>query len=205
MPIDWILGHKPQQHLQCIITMFHAYQMYVLDYCCWVLLGLDLVTLIMLLNSHVTCSCIHSFLIYSEHVFPSVLSLSLSLGQTASWHPNSTYLFRLGTLFKILGHPLLLFLLFHLISSSVMRRPRWTSLRTSNPLGFIRNARSFYRISPTLCYPMSFVLRDGNLYERNPRLVPLCLYRSFTPTYMAMIPLCLILLPHSEVHVQQLL
>ena len=26
-----------------------------------------------------TCSCIRSFLIYYEHVFPSVLSLSLSL------------------------------------------------------------------------------------------------------------------------------
>ena len=61
------------------------------------------------------------------------------------------------------GHLFLLFLPYPLIFGSMMRRPRRTSLRTSRPMAFNRNARSFCWISPTLHYPMSFELRDGNL------------------------------------------
>ena len=66
---------------------------------------------------------------------------------------------------------------------------------------FIWNARSFDRISPTLRYPMSFGLKDGNLYVRNLCVVLSCLYRSSTPTYTTLIPLCLSSLCNSEVHV----
>ena len=76
----------------------------------------------------------------------SSLSLSLSLSdRTFLWHPNRENLLLLETLFVVLGHPLL-FPLFHLISGSVIRRPRWTSLRTFKIVVFIRNARSFCRI-----------------------------------------------------------
>ena len=135
----------------------------------------------------------------------SILSFSLSLSnRTSLWHLNSANLLRLGTLLVVSGHPLLI-LLFHLIFGSIMRRPRRTSLRTSRIMAFIRNAWSFCRISPTLRYPMSFELGDGNLSVRNPCAVPSCLFRSFIPTYMASIPLCLSLFLHSEVHISQLL
>ena len=76
-----------------------------------------------------------------------------------------------------------------------------TSLRTSRTVVFIRNAKSFCRISLTLHYPMSFELRDRNLYVRNPCVFLSCLYKSSTPTYMALILLCLSSLCDFEVHV----
>ena len=36
--------------------------MYVIDYCCWVLIGLDWVLPMVFLISHVTCSCIRTLL-----------------------------------------------------------------------------------------------------------------------------------------------
>ena len=155
----------------------------------------------MLLNCHVTCSCtFHAYvlLFFSFYglrlCFCSVFSLSLSLSnRTSLWHPNRENAFELETLFKVPGHPLHLFLLFYLTSDSVMRRPRQTALRP--------NAKSFCQISTTLRYPMSFELEDGNLYVRNPCVVLSCLYRSSTPTYTALIPLCLSLLRNFEVHV----
>ena len=104
-------------------------------------------------------SCIHTSLfifLWFEIVFLfCLLSLSLSLtNRTALWHPNRENPFRLETLFK--AYPLRLFLLFHLTSGSMMRRPRRTSLRASKPMAFIWNARSFCWISTTLRYPMSF-------------------------------------------------
>ena len=91
--------------------------------------------------------------------------------------------------------------LFHLTSSSMMRRLRQTSLRTSRLGAFIQNARSFYQISLTLCYSMSFELVDRNLYVRNPCIVMSCLYRSSTPTYTTLIPLWLNSLCNSMVHI----
>ena len=128
------------------------------------------------------------------------LFLSLSLIDRLRY-PNSANLLRLETFFKVPGHHLLLFLPYPFIFGSVMRRPRWTSLRTSRLVAFIWNARFFCRISLTLRYPMSFRLRDGNFSVRNPFVVPSCLYRSSTPTYTASIPLCLSLLRDSKVHV----
>ena len=88
-----------------------------------------------------------------------------------------------------------------LIFSSMMRRPRRTSLRTSRNVAFIQNARLFCRILSTLLSLKSFGLEIGLLYLRNPQDVPSCLFRSFTPTYMALIPMCLSLLLYSEAHV----
>ena len=58
--------------------------MCVIDYCCWVLLGLDWVTPMMLFNSHVTCSCIfHAYVLFlytlNKCFFLFFLSFSLSL------------------------------------------------------------------------------------------------------------------------------
>ena len=52
---------------------------------------------------------------------------------------------------------------------------------------------------PTLYYPISFELGDGNLFVRNSCSAPSCLFRSFTLTYMASIPPCLSLLCNLEV------
>ena len=80
--------------------------------------------------------CVLFFLLYLS------LSRSLSLlNRTYLWHPNRENPLCLGILVKVLGHLLLLFLLFPITSSSVMRRPRWTSLRTSKIVAFIWNAR----------------------------------------------------------------
>ena len=99
-----------------------------------------------LLNSHVTSSCIShatsscishayvlSFLSYSELLS---LSLSLSFRQTARWHLNSVNPLRLGTLFKVLGL-LLLILPSPSTFGSVMRRLERTSLRTSSSIGML--------------------------------------------------------------------
>ena len=145
----------------------------VIDLCAWLSL------LWMLIN--LCCVSIFSFFLS--------LSLSLSLSnKTSLWHPNKRNPLWLGTLVMVLGHPLLLFLLFHLISGSVMRRLRRTSLKTSRNVVFIRNARLFCRILPILLSPKSFKLRIGNLYLRNPWGVPSYLFRNFTPTCTASIP-----------------
>ena len=106
--------------------------------------------------------------------------------------------------FHLPFHPLLI-PLFHFIFSSMMRRPRRTSLRTFRTVVFIRNAKSFCRISPILLYLKSFRLGDRSPSVGNTRDVQSCSFRSFTPTCIALIPLCLVLLPHSEVYVLQLL
>ena len=147
---------------------------------------------------HVTCSCtFHAVLLffsfYGLRLCFYSLSLSLS-NRTSLWHPNRENPFQLRNLFKVLGYPLRLFLLFDLTSSSVMRRPKRTFLRTSRLVAFIWNTGSFYRIFSTLCYPMSFELGDGNLYMRDPCVVPSCLYKSSTLIYTTSIPLCLNLL-----------
>ena len=160
--------------------------------------------LLIFCTSHVHAFFMHTFFLFIPFLSTccvSFYSLSLSLKQTALCHPNNVNLLRLGTPFKVLGHPFL----FHLTSGFVMRWLKRTSLRTFKPMVFFQNARSFCQILPTLLSLKSFRLGIELLYLRNPQYVSSCLFRSFSPTYMASIPLCLSLLPHSEVHVSQLL
>ena len=127
-----------------------------------------------------------------------LLSLSLSRIDCA-WHLNLNPL-RLGTL--LVPGLLLLILSFPLFTfGSMMGRPNRTSLRTFRNMAFIQSAMLFCRTFPTLLSLRSFRLRAGNLFMRYPWGVLSCLYRSFTPTYTASIPLYLVLPRHFEVHV----
>ena len=65
---------------------------------------------------------------------------------------------------------------------------------------FIQNARSFYLIFQTLLYLVHLAFGDGLLFVKNLHGVPMCSYRSFTPTCMSSIPLYLGLLWYSKVH-----
>ena len=127
------------------------------------LVGLDWCEPMLFLQLHITCSCIftHTYLtfsifLYIDYIwsFSMFLSPSLSLLFTlvASWHLNVNLL-HLETLF-VLGHPLLLTSL-PLTSSSVIKRPNQTSLRTFHNTVFIRNAKSFCQIFLTLTYLLS--------------------------------------------------
>ena len=123
-------------------------------------------------------SCIRTFnSLYFDILIVLVLFclsffLPLSFFQlVVSWHLKEN-LFYLGTLF-ILGHPLLL-TLFPLLFSSVMKRPKQTSLRTSLDEAFIQNAKSFCRTSPTLTYPLSFTVGVRSHYVMSRSLVHLC-------------------------------
>ena len=128
-------------HFRCVFTLL----------LCYVLVGLDWAEPMMYLNLHVICSCIFM------HTYPScfyvlilnlfgaflIVYLSLFLTLVASWHLNVNP-FRPGTLF-VSGHLLLLLLLtpFHLMYSSIMKRPSRTSQRTFHDEAFIRNTKSF--------------------------------------------------------------
>ena len=126
------------------------------------------------------------------------LSLSLSLSRlvSLSWHLKN--LFLLKTRFVVV---LLLFLFPLILFSFMMKRHVVTSLRTSLTRRFIRNARSFCLISRTLLYPVLLALGDELLFVRNPRGVPACSFRSFTPTCTPLIPSYQGLLQYFEVHV----
>ena len=154
----------------------------------------------MFLSLHVTCSCtfhayipsfifililicVDAFLRVSLSLSLSIslsLSLSLSLSRLVTlWHPNENPL-RPRTLF-VLGHLLLLTPLL-LTYNSVMIKPVRTFQRTSHDKAFIRNAKSFYRNFPILTFPLSSTVRVGSHCMASRSLVPLWLYRSFTPT-----------------------
>ena len=148
-----------------------------------VLVGLDWVVPMMQLLLHVTFyafSCIHTSYSIHFHIILLlgsflIVSFSLSLSSVyvsvLLWHPNANLL-RPGTLF-VLGHPLLLIL--HLfLFSSIMRRPKQTSLRTSLDEAFIRNAKSFCQTSPTLSFPLSFIVGDGSQCVTSRSLVHPC-------------------------------
>ena len=94
-----------------------------------------------------------TFLIVSFSLYFSVY-VSLCL-----WHRNVNLL-RPETLF-VLGHCLHLILL-PLLFDSIMRMPKRTSWRTFLDEVFIRNAKSFWQTSPTLTYPMSFIVGVGS-------------------------------------------
>ena len=109
------------------------------------------------------------------------LSLSLLFTLMRQWHQNISLL-HLGTLF-VLGH--LRFLILPLfLFGFVMRMPERTSKRTSLDKAFIRNAESSCQISPTLTYPLSFIIGVGShcVTSRSPVLS--CWSRSSTPTCM---------------------
>ena len=126
------------------------------------------------------------------------LSLSLSLSLIVyTWH-RSINLLHLGTLF-VLGHLPLILLFF--MFGSLMRRLDRTSRRTSPIVAFIRNVAWFYWTFPILIYPLSFIVRDGNLYVRYLWVVPPWSYRSSTPICTVSIPLYLGLLRKFKVHV----
>ena len=55
--------------------------------------------------------------------------------------------------------------------------------------------------TPDTPLPGLLALRVGDLFVRNPRGVPACLYKSSTPTYMSSIPLFSDLLWFFEEHV----
>ena len=127
------------------------------------------------------------------------LSLSLSLSVYVSlllWHPNVNML-RPRTLF--VPRHLLMLTLPLFLSGSMIRRPNWTSLRTSLDEAFIRNAKSFYWTSPTVTYPLSFIVgvRSHCVTFWSP--IHLCWSRSFTPTCMDLIIQYLFLLLAFEV------
>ena len=116
------------------------------------------------------------------------MSLSLPLSSVCVslclWHLNSSLL-HLGILF-IPGHPLHLILLLHLFGF-MMRMPERLSGRTFLDEAFILNAKSSWRTSPTLTYPLSFTIGVGSHCVTSRSHVYLCRSKSFTPTYMDLI------------------
>ena len=130
-----------------MLMHFHAYVLYIL----YILIYLN---------------CFGTFLIVSSSPLHSLIYIN------ASWHLN-VILFRPGTLF-VPGHLLLLLILLPHTSSSVIRRPKQTSLRTSLDEAFIQNAKSFCRTSSTLAYPLSFTVRVGSHCVTSRSLVHPC-------------------------------
>ena len=128
----------------------------------------------MLFILHVTCSCIpmHTFFLFNILAifemcwdFSNCLSLSLPFSSVwvslCLWHLNVS-LFCPKTLF-VLGHPFHLTLLLHLFSF-VMKMPERPSRRTFLNEAFILNAKLSWRTSPTLTYPMSFIVKVRSHY-----------------------------------------
>ena len=186
----------------------------ILDVCAWlflwVLIGLDWVLPMMLLISHATCSFIFYayFFFLNMHLnFVLSLSLSLSLSRVCVRTQIDCIMAPKQCISTPSRNPLHGF-----VSSSsdpsipshirfCDEKAKTNFFRTSRPMAFIQNARSFCWISLTLRYLMLFWLRDGNLFVRNPCIVLSCLFKSFTPTYTVLISLFLNLLLHLEVHV----
>ena len=89
---------------------------------------------------------------------------------------------RLRTLF-ILRHPFCHILLLHLFNF-VMRMPKRPSRRTFLDETFILNAMSSWRTSPTLTYPLSFIVGVGSHCVMSRSHVHPCWSKSFTLTCM---------------------
>ena len=77
--------------------------------------------------------------------------------------------------------------LFYLISSSMMMMPIRHSWRTFLEEVFIRNAKSYWRTSLALTFPLSFTVENGSHCVRSQSLVLLCSFMSFTPTCTGLI------------------
>ena len=138
----------------------------------------------------------HAYVLYILYIFVylncfgTFLSISFSpphslVYVSAWWHQNVSLL-RLGTFF-VPGHLLFLLILLPHMFRSVMRRPKQTSLRTSLDEAFIWISKSFCRTSPTLTYPLSFIVRVRSHCVMSRSLVHPCWSMSFTPTCMDLI------------------
>ena len=156
-------------HFRCVLYMLS----------CCVLVGLDWAELMMYLNLHVICSCIHIFNSLHSYIllcwyFSDCLSLSLSLSLflalVCSCHLNANLLH--PRTLCVLGHllPLTLHLLLY---GSVMIKPERTFWRTFVDEAFIWNATSFCRTFLTLTYPLSFIVGVGSHFVTSQSLVPL--------------------------------
>ena len=66
-------------------------------------------------------------------------------------------------------------------------KPRTNYRRTFLDMAFIRNARSSFRISPILTYPLSLPIGVGSPFMTSWLAIPLWSCRSFTPTCTALI------------------
>ena len=95
------------------------------------------------------------------------------------WH-LSVNPFRPETLF--IPVPLRLLILPLSLSGSVMMMPTRHSRRTFLDKVFIRNAKSYWRTSPTLTFPLSFTVGNRNHYVMSRSLILSCLSRGFTLT-----------------------
>ena len=93
--------------------------------------------------------------------------------------------FQPGTFFILMALRLLILPLS--LFGSVMMMPTRHSRRTFLDEVFIRNAKSYWRTSPTLTFPLSFTIgnRSHCVTSRSPILS--CLSRSFTPTRTGLI------------------
>ena len=76
--------------------------------------------------------------------------------------------------------------------------------RTFMTRHFIRNTKSVFLIFQNMPLPDAFRLWDGYLYMSNLWDVAVCLYKSFTPTYMLSIFMSLCLLWYSKEHISYL-
>ena len=145
------------------------------------LVGLDWTEPMILLLLHVTCSCIfHAYVpsfisIFDIDMcwcFSACFFLSLFLSLVALWHLNGNLL-HLRTLF-VQGLLLLLppLIILHLTSCSMMIKPVRTFQITSHDVSFFRNAKSFYRTSPILTFPLSSTIgvRSHCVASRSPVL-----------------------------------
>ena len=179
--------------------------MYVIDFLLWVLIGLDWVLPMILLISHVTCTCIlHTYVLFltlNMHLH-SVLSLFLSLSpslldrlrhhgtQTAQIYSSSN-----SSWFQVI----FFFFSSRTLSYSVpwwegQDEPLWELPGLWRSTGMPGHSVGFLRHYTTRCHSNSGM-------GISLCVVSSCLYRSSTPTYMALIPLCLNSLRDSEVHV----
>ena len=70
---------------------------------------------------------------------------------------------------------------------SVRMMPTRHSRRTFQDEVFIRNAKSYWRISPTLTLPLSLIVAIGSYCVTSQPFVLSCSFRSFTPTCMGLI------------------
>ena len=160
------------------------------------LVGLDWAKPMMLFILHVTCSCIpmHTFFLFNISWYTWIFfwdfydCLSLPLSSVCVnlclWYPNASLL-HYGILF-VMGHSLRLILLLHPFDS-MMRMLERPSMRTFLDKAFILNAKSSWRTSPTLAYPLSFIVGVGSHCVTSRSHVHLCWFRSFTSTCMDLI------------------
>ena len=98
-------------------------------------------------------NCFGTFLIVSffslSLLFILIVSMAPKRKSALSWNPLHS-----GSSF--------FFILLLLIFGFVMRMPERTSRRTFFDEVFIQNTESFWRTSPTLTYPMSFIVGVGS-------------------------------------------